>query len=69
MNGVKDKKRTRTVGAKHKRMLWRSEEAMEVRITWEETQELIRPSPSEKPTVVVIEEHEFEEFNVSGGTS
>ncbi|CDY29672.1 BnaA04g17550D [Brassica napus] len=63
VNGVKDKKRTRTVGAKHKRMLWRSEEAMEVRITWEETQDLISPSPGEKPTVVVIEEHEFEEFN------
>ncbi|KAJ0260027.1 B3 domain-containing transcription repressor VAL1 [Hirschfeldia incana] len=60
---VKDKKRTRTVGAKSKRLLWRSEESMEVRVTWEETQELIRPSPSEKPTVVVIEEHEFEEFD------
>ncbi|CAF1864571.1 unnamed protein product [Brassica oleracea var. botrytis] len=62
VNGVKDKKRTRTVGAKSKRLLLHSEESMEVRITWEETQELIRPSPSEKPTVVVIEEHEFEEF-------
>ncbi|KAF8051842.1 hypothetical protein N665_1661s0003 [Sinapis alba] len=60
---VKDKKRTRTVGAKSKRLLCHSEESMEVRITWEETQELIRPSPSEKPTIVVIEEHEFEEFD------
>ncbi|KAG2308618.1 hypothetical protein Bca4012_082300 [Brassica carinata] len=60
---VKDKKRTRTVGAKSKRLLWHSEESMEVRLKWEETQELIRPSPSEMPTIVVIEEHEFEEFD------
>lgn len=64
---VKAKKRTRTVGAaKSKRMLWDSEESKEVRITWEETQELIRPSPSEEPSIVLIEEHEFEEFDVSG---
>ncbi|CAH8282222.1 unnamed protein product [Eruca vesicaria subsp. sativa] len=58
---VKDKKRTRTV--KNKRLLWHGEESMEVRLTWEETQELIRPSPSAKPTIVVVEEHEFEEFD------
>ncbi|KAJ4903275.1 B3 domain-containing transcription repressor VAL1 [Raphanus sativus] len=60
---VKVKKRTRTVGAKSKRLLWDSEESKEVRITWEETQELIRPSPSEEPSIVLIEEHEFEEFD------
>ncbi|XP_018476649.1 B3 domain-containing transcription repressor VAL1 [Raphanus sativus] len=61
-SGVKEKKRTRTIGAKNKRLLMRSEESMELRLTWEEAQELLRPSPSAKPTVVVIEEHEFEEF-------
>ncbi|KAF8095293.1 hypothetical protein N665_0337s0001 [Sinapis alba] len=60
---VKDKKRTRTIGAKNKRLLLHSEESMELRLTWEEAQELLRPSPNAKPTVVVIEEHEFEEFD------
>lgn len=68
-SGVKEKKRTRTIGAKNKRLLMRSEESMELRLTWEEAQELLRPSPSAKPTVVVIEEHEFEEFEVSGCVS
>ncbi|KAJ0261878.1 B3 domain-containing transcription repressor VAL1 [Hirschfeldia incana] len=61
--GIKEKKRTRTVGGKNKRLLLRSEESMELRLTWEEAQELLRPSPSAKPTVVVVEEHEFEEFD------
>ncbi|KAG2332922.1 hypothetical protein Bca52824_004102 [Brassica carinata] len=60
---VKDKKRTRTIGAKNKRLLLHSEESMELRLTWEEAQELLRPSSDAKPTVVVIEEHEFEEFD------
>ncbi|KAJ0230197.1 B3 DNA binding domain-containing protein [Hirschfeldia incana] len=59
----KEKKRTRTLGAKNKRLLLHSEESMELRLTWEEAQELLRPSPSAKPTIVVIEEHEFEEFD------
>ena len=58
----KEKKRTRTLGAKNKRLLLHSEESMELRLTWEEAQELLRPSANAKPTVVVIEEHEFEEF-------
>ncbi|ESQ51601.1 hypothetical protein EUTSA_v10016263mg [Eutrema salsugineum] len=59
----KDKKRTRTIGAKNKRLLLHSEESMELRLTWEEAQDLLRPAPSAKPTIVVIEEHEFEEFD------
>lgn len=53
------------MGAKNKRLLLHSEESMELRVTWEEAQELLRPSPNAKPTIVVIEEHEFEEFDVS----
>ncbi|CAH8359541.1 unnamed protein product [Eruca vesicaria subsp. sativa] len=59
----KEKKRTRTIGAKNKGLLLHSEESMELRLTWEEAQELLRPSPNAKPTVVVIKEHEFEEFD------
>ncbi|KFK22946.1 hypothetical protein AALP_AAs47561U000300 [Arabis alpina] len=60
---VKEKKRTRTIGTKNKRLLLHSEESMELRVTWEETQDLLRPAPSSKPSIVVIEEHEFEEFD------
>ncbi|VVB01907.1 unnamed protein product [Arabis nemorensis] len=60
---VKEKKRTRTIGTKNKRLLLHSEESMELRVTWEETQDLLRPAPSAKPSIVVIEEHEFEEFD------
>lgn len=42
-----------------------SDDAMELRITWEEAQELLRPSPTAEPTVVIVEDHEFEEFEVS----
>lgn len=42
-----------------------SEDAMELRLTWEEAQELLRPPPSMKPTIVTIEDHEFEEYDVS----
>ncbi|CAN8315398.1 unnamed protein product [Cochlearia groenlandica] len=61
---VKEQKRTRTIGTKNKRLLLHSEESMELRLTWEEeAQDLLRPSPNAKPTIVVIEEHEFEEFD------
>ncbi|XP_010414264.1 PREDICTED: B3 domain-containing transcription repressor VAL1 [Camelina sativa] len=60
---VKEKKRTRTIGAKNKRLLLHSEESMELRLTWEEAQDLLRPAPSAKPTIVVVEEHEIEEFD------
>lgn len=42
-----------------------SEDAMELRITWEEAQELLRPPPTVNPTIVVIENQEFEEYDVS----
>ncbi|KAH9668386.1 B3 domain-containing protein [Citrus sinensis] len=56
-----EKKRTRNIGSKSKRLLMHSEEAMELRLTWEEAQDLLRPSPSARPNIVTIEDHEFEE--------
>lgn len=41
------------------------EDAMELKFTWEEMQEFLRPPPSIKPTVVMIENCELEEYNVS----
>lgn len=59
-----EKKRTRNIGSKSKRLLMHSEEAMELRLTWEEAQDLLRPSPSAQPNIVTIEDHEFEEYDV-----
>lgn len=42
-----------------------TDDAMELRLTWEEAQELLRPPPTAKPTVVMVDDHEFEEFEVS----
>lgn len=62
---ISEKKRTRNIGAKSKRLLMNSEEALELRLTWEEAQDLLRPPPGVKPSVVTIEDHEFEEYDVS----
>ncbi|KAA8550445.1 hypothetical protein F0562_002129 [Nyssa sinensis] len=58
-----EKKRTRNIGPKSKRLLMHSEDAMELKLTWEEAQELLRPPPSAKPTIVMVEDHEFEEYD------
>lgn len=60
-----EKKKVRNIGCKNKRLLMHSEDAMELRITWEEAQELLRPPPTVNPTIVVIENQEFEEYDVS----
>jgi len=41
------------------------EDAMELKLIWEEAQELLRPAPTAKPTIVMIEDYEFEEYDVS----
>lgn len=60
-----EKKRTRNIGPKSKRLLMHSEDVLELRLTWEEAQDLLRPPPSVKPSIVTIEDHEFEEYDVS----
>lgn len=42
-----------------------ADDAMELRITWDEIQELLRPSPTAKPKIIKIEDAEFEEYEVS----
>ncbi|XP_070034014.1 B3 domain-containing transcription repressor VAL1-like isoform X2 [Nicotiana tomentosiformis] len=59
---ISEKKKARNIGSKNKRLLMHADDAMELRITWEEAQELLRPPPTSKPTVVVIEDYEFEEY-------
>ncbi|XP_051134456.1 B3 domain-containing transcription repressor VAL1 isoform X2 [Andrographis paniculata] len=57
---VVDKKKARNI--KNKRLLIHTNDAMELKITWEDAQELLRPSPTSKLSVVMVEDHEFEEF-------
>ncbi|XVF65943.1 hypothetical protein PTKIN_Ptkin09bG0291600 [Pterospermum kingtungense] len=58
-----ERKRTRNIGSKSKRLLIDSEDAMGLKLTWEEAQDLLRPPPSIKPSVVTIEDHDFEEYD------
>lgn len=58
-----EKKKSRIIGSKSKRLLMHNEDANELQITWEEAQELLRPSPSAKPTIVMVDNHEFEEYD------
>ncbi|OIW19039.1 hypothetical protein TanjilG_10600 [Lupinus angustifolius] len=69
---VPEKKRARNIGSKSKRLLIESQDAMELILTWEEAQDLLRPPPTIKPSIVMIEDHvieEYEEPPVFGKTS
>ncbi|KAH0750180.1 hypothetical protein KY290_029412 [Solanum tuberosum] len=59
---MSEKKKARNIGSKNKRLLMHADDAMELRITWEEIQELLRPSPTAMPNIVVVEDCEFEEY-------
>ncbi|KAL6974063.1 hypothetical protein U1Q18_028246, partial [Sarracenia purpurea var. burkii] len=61
---VLEKKRSRNIGSKIKRLLIDSQDALELKLTWEEAQDMLCPPLSEKPSVVTIEDHEFEEWIV-----
>ncbi|XP_062190579.1 B3 domain-containing protein Os07g0679700-like isoform X2 [Phragmites australis] len=56
-------KRSRNIGSKSRRLVMDAEDALELKLTWEEAQELLRPAPTAKPTVVMIEDYEFEEYD------
>ncbi|RZB50764.1 B3 domain-containing transcription repressor VAL1 isoform X2 [Glycine soja] len=60
---VLEKKRTRNIGPKSKRLLIDNEDAMELKLTWEEAQDLLRPPPSVKPSIVTIEDQVIEEYD------
>ncbi|XP_018681987.2 B3 domain-containing protein Os07g0679700 isoform X1 [Musa acuminata AAA Group] len=55
-------KRSRNIGTKSRRFLMDTEDALELKLTWEEAQELLRPPPRAKPSIVTIEDHEVEEY-------
>ncbi|KFK24682.1 hypothetical protein AALP_AA8G011400 [Arabis alpina] len=57
------RKRARNIGSKSKRLLIDSVDVLELRLTWEEAQELLRPPPSAKPSIFTVEDHDFEEYD------
>ncbi|KAG6525788.1 B3 domain-containing protein Os07g0563300-like isoform X2 [Zingiber officinale] len=50
------------LGSKSKRLRIDNEDSMELKLTWEEAQQLLRPSPNCVPSIVLVEGHEFEEY-------
>lgn len=65
---IPERKRARNIGSKSKRLLIDSQDALEIKLTWEEAQDLLYPPPTLKPSIVMIEDHEFEEYDVSSFT-
>ncbi|KAK3015804.1 hypothetical protein RJ639_007229 [Escallonia herrerae] len=59
---VPERKRSRNIGSKSKRLLFDSQDALELKLTWEEAQDMLRPPPSVKPSTVTLEDQEFEEY-------
>ena len=37
-----------------------SEDALELTLTWGEAQDLLRPAPNSRPSIVMIDDHEIE---------
>ncbi|KAF3778476.1 B3 domain-containing protein [Nymphaea thermarum] len=56
-----DKRRYRAFGSKSRRP-YVDGTLMKVKMTWEEVQELLQPPPNHVPSIVIIEGHEFEEY-------
>ncbi|KAG6505816.1 hypothetical protein ZIOFF_038182 [Zingiber officinale] len=52
------------LGSKNKRLRIDNEDSMELKLTWEEAQQLLCPSPNCVPDIVLVEGHEFEEYEV-----
>ncbi|GAB4860205.1 hypothetical protein Ancab_011684 [Ancistrocladus abbreviatus] len=62
--GSGKKKKNCNIGRRSKRLLMHSEEALELKLTWEGTQELLCPPPNVQPTFVTIDGYEIDEYNV-----
>ncbi|XAR66394.1 hypothetical protein NMG60_11012616 [Bertholletia excelsa] len=60
--GAFRKRKNSTLGLKSKRLRIENEDQIELQLTWEQAQGLLRPPPNCSPSVVVIEGLEFEEY-------
>ncbi|XP_059623372.1 B3 domain-containing protein Os07g0563300-like isoform X2 [Cornus florida] len=56
------KRKSSTLGSKSKRLRIENEDLIELKVTLEQAQGLLRPPPNHVPTVVVIEGFELEEY-------
>ncbi|XP_039051224.1 B3 domain-containing protein Os07g0563300-like isoform X2 [Hibiscus syriacus] len=56
------RKNSSMLGSKSKRLRFDNEDLLELKLTWEEAQGLLRPPPNHVASVVVIEGFEFEEY-------
>lgn len=63
-NLVPERKRTRNIGSKTKRLLIDSQDVLELKLSWEELQDMLRPPSGIEPSTVTIEDYEFEEYEV-----
>ncbi|XP_020221954.1 B3 domain-containing protein Os07g0563300 [Cajanus cajan] len=59
---ISRKRKSSILGSKSKRLKIENEDLIELKITWQEAQGLLRPPPSHLPSIVVIEGFEFEEY-------
>nr|GMC95438.1 B3 domain-containing transcription repressor VAL2-like isoform X1 [Ipomoea batatas]GME08909.1 B3 domain-containing transcription repressor VAL2-like isoform X1 [Ipomoea batatas] len=57
-----ERKRSRNLGSKSKRLLIDRHDALELKLSWEEIQDMLRPPLSARLSTVMIEDHEFEEY-------
>nr|KJB69408.1 hypothetical protein B456_011G022400 [Gossypium raimondii] len=62
---VPRKRKNSVLGSKSKRLRIDNEDMIELKLTWEEAQGLLRPPPNHVANVVSIEGFEFEEYEVS----
>ncbi|PIA29049.1 hypothetical protein AQUCO_06300016v1 [Aquilegia coerulea] len=57
------KRKSSTLGLKNKRLQIENEDRIELKLTWEEAQGLLRPACNHHPdSIVVVDGHEFEEY-------
>ncbi|VFQ69634.1 unnamed protein product [Cuscuta campestris] len=57
-----DCKRSQNLGSKSKRLLIDRQDAFELKLSWEDMQDMLRPPLSARVTTVKIEDYEFEEY-------
>ncbi|KAK4481263.1 hypothetical protein RD792_012147 [Penstemon davidsonii] len=57
-----ERKRSRNIGPKSKRLLMDDHDVLELKFSWDEVQDMLRPPPNVKPSTISVDDHEFEEF-------
>ncbi|KAK7246585.1 hypothetical protein RIF29_41454 [Crotalaria pallida] len=61
-SSIARKRKSSILGSKSKRLRIENEDLIELKITWQQAQGLLRPPPSHVASIVVIEGFEFEEY-------